>query len=181
MFLLTILFLSTMFGKTSLAEVNANEFSQYVTQFQEASKQYGPLNLQDRGKFVKISKLTVKFGKKEENELGRCEWANGVPTVVMDYEAWNEKPDRQEMVIFHEFGHCVLDRDHCEGVNRDGIPKSIMAAVNFDSAIYYANRDYYLSELFFDPKKKCEVPAPMNKTFATELDILTRRLNGGFR
>lgn len=72
-----------------------------------------------------------KMGKKEIQVI-RSQW---------------EKLDagKQEDVILHELGHCVLDREHTNEKLENGRPKSIMYPTVF--AIPQQERDYYFNEL----------------------------------
>ncbi len=61
----------------------------------------------------------------------------------------------KEQVLFHELGHCMLQRDHREDTHPDGRKKSIMSArkrwVKNDT--YVVHRKEYLDELF-DPARR---------------------------
>jgi hypothetical protein len=58
----------------------------------------------------------------------------------------------KEQLLFHELGHCVLNRGHRNDLGQVGIyfnvPMSIMYYMAFGETAYYqANRTYYLQEL----------------------------------
>lgn len=62
--------------------------------------------------------------------------------------------DTKEQLIFHELGHCALDRMHEEDIltiTKDGemhnYPKSIMYPYNFSGEFYNLLKDYYIQEL----------------------------------
>lgn len=64
---------------------------------------------------------------------------------------WNRADDLQrEYVVFHELGHCYLDRPHLEGENLDGTCISIMASGIGSCRENYteSTRESYLDELF---------------------------------
>jgi hypothetical protein len=72
--------------------------------------------------------------------------------IVIDSEYW-EKSDsyEREALVFHELGHCVLDKDHNSSMVSflyflDHRPKSIMHPYSFYQYRYY--RDDYIKELF---------------------------------
>ena len=57
----------------------------------------------------------------------------------------------KEFIIYHELGHCFLDRDHLDEANADGSCVSIMHSnpgVCFFE-LKSENREDYLDELFF--------------------------------
>jgi hypothetical protein len=69
----------------------------------------------------------------------------------------------KEALIFHELGHCILGRDHDNGVLPNGDPKRMMIENNIGiyapcvyaiggdhSCNFIFKRDYYISELFAD-------------------------------
>ena len=83
---------------------------------------------------------------------GQCFHNENIPNkVVIDIDYWNNasKLDK-EFIIYHELGHCFLNRDHLDDANVDGSCISIMhsnpGACFFD--LKSDNRDLYLDELF---------------------------------
>ena len=74
------------------------------------------------------------------------------PTVVFDRRYWDHStPIEREELVFHELGHCALNRDHIEGMDNllgKSQPKSIMNPYILPADDYLRMRDYYISELF---------------------------------
>ena len=73
--------------------------------------------------------------------------------VIIDVDYWNNATkEEKEFIIYHELGHCFLDREHLNDANSDGTCVSIMHAnpgvCNFN--LTSDNRDDYLDELFFN-------------------------------
>ena len=54
----------------------------------------------------------------------------------------------KELLMFHELGHCVLDRRHRDTLTPHDVPLSIMATIMIDVEVYKNNREYYIDELF---------------------------------
>ncbi len=55
----------------------------------------------------------------------------------------------QEQLLYHELGHCILDRTHLSGYQGpQGFPTSIMRRSVFNCDVYMHYRAYYLRELF---------------------------------
>ena len=81
---------------------------------------------------------------------GRCTRAlNGPSLVEIDRLFWEVADEsRRENLIFHEFGHCLLNRNHLDEVDRSGVPKSIMYSYTLSSWLYSSRRNYYITELF---------------------------------
>ena len=88
-----------------------------------------------------------------ETVQGQCFYNENIPNkVIVDIDYWNEATkSEKEFIIFHELGHCFLDREHLNTANPDGTCVSIMHAnpgvCRFD---FNSNtREDYLDELFF--------------------------------
>lgn len=88
----------------------------------------------------------------DRGTLGQCKsYSNGSKKVVIDQQFWNRATDlEKEYIIFHELGHCILDRDHDDSKDSDGTCLSIMqSGDNTCSGNYTSqNRNSLLNELF---------------------------------
>jgi len=79
---------------------------------------------------------------------------DGYRDIDVNEKAWKEAGVLgREQIIFHELGHCVLNRGHDDTLTTVGsyksAKKSIMNASVFgDSFVYRDNKDYYYTELF---------------------------------
>jgi len=99
-----------------------------------------------------LSKLTMVFGKTstkdEPNTIGTCSGINGYPIITIDTNYWDvaDEFEKQEL-IYHELGHCILNRDHCE-VKENGKPVSLMEPEMVGSSFYQENREKLINELF---------------------------------
>lgn len=81
--------------------------------------------------------------------VGYCAMMRTTPRIVIQREFWDQAtPQEKENLIFHELGHCVLDRDHTQTFLPDGRPESLMYDYLLDSGMYQLHRAYYLDELF---------------------------------
>lgn len=70
--------------------------------------------------------------------------------IVFDISYWNRisnwvSYNYTTSLVFHELGHCDLDRDHIETAER-GVPKSIMHPMNFGFSSFEYR--FYVDELF---------------------------------
>lgn len=130
----------------------AAEAKAYVSAFEEK-----------RGK--KIDNLEVTFvSNLQGNVLAYC--GRGEKTVikipqndhydirqvVISKEWWDKMPEAdKEVLIFHELGHCVLDRGHTDSRLASGRPASVMNTYHIGGGNYTSIYGYYLSELFNKP------------------------------
>jgi hypothetical protein len=98
---------------------------------------------------VDTDTLTVKFVDTIDGRfVGAC--------LLITREIWLVKSfwrrasgANQESLMYHELGHCLLDRGHNDNNNGPyGLPSSIMRRTGLQGDVYETYRDYYLKELF---------------------------------
>ena len=84
--------------------------------------------------------------------LGQCKsYSDGSQQVIVDEEYWNNISDAErEYLVFHELGHCLLEKEHNDEKDENGNCISIMQSGNNDCKGEYNsdNRDNLLFELF---------------------------------
>lgn len=123
------------------------ELHEYFRRFEEEAALKGlEVNLVNLGIIGVIDEID------EQHVIGRCSYNRFNPRLVtIDASFWNRSSDSsREFVVFHELGHCVLNRGHLEDAFSNGVCKSIMRSGTgscFD-AYNTRNRDYYIEELF---------------------------------
>lgn len=90
----------------------------------------------------------------EDNVVGQCQsHIDGNHTVIIDQTSWERANHlEKEFIIFHELGHCYLDRDHLDSADQSGTCLSIMHGnATFCHNNYgIETRDNYLDELFLN-------------------------------
>jgi len=106
-----------------------------------------------RGVTVDLSQLSGQITDiAEANVQGRCEHsATQGNRILIDEAFWNDASSlAQEYVVFHELGHCVLDRRHLDEAKNDGTCVSMMQSGSGSCRMIYTNqtRTSYLDELF---------------------------------
>lgn len=118
----------------------------YVQRFEQEAKA--------RGYDVEIKRLIVTMVDNLESGgaavAGRCNGQGARrPEIELDTKFPNLSPELQEQLVFHELGHCILDRAHKDGILSNGHFNSIMNTHfwNFIGGQEF-KRDYYLDELF---------------------------------
>lgn len=119
-----------------------------------------------------VGGIKIIFAEQESPVIGMCKvWSNGSSKrkqIEVDPYYWNHEDTSEEEkigLIYHELGHCFLDRPHTEdkfthvlpeysvGVR---VPSSLMYPYNFYSNRYKDLESYYFTELIFPETKKVE-------------------------
>lgn len=97
--------------------------------------------------FGDTSKIPVK--EKGYIVIGYCEQAHSGPKIVINEKWWKAATDTShELLIFHEAGHCLLQRDHTDGTDSRGDALSVMNWAIISDRMYESHYDYYIWELF---------------------------------
>lgn len=112
------------------------------------------------GVFIDITRVNMGFGLiREEGDIttvGYClTTGSGTKIIRLHEESWRAMDlYEQEELVFHELGHCLLNRVlHCD--NRiNGDPISILNAYIPNGNYYKDNREVLLDELF-NPNPEC--------------------------
>jgi hypothetical protein len=100
---------------------------------------------------VKVQ-VNITFKAQPEPRVGVCYTQNGVGKLInIDPVYWSQIDEEgKELLMYHEFGHCVLGRSHrSDYMNMDGdyVPASIMNPYMFSSYMYSKHRKHYENEL----------------------------------
>jgi len=78
--------------------------------------------------------------EKDRNKWGSCQKDVGGRVIWIDREAWGMiHPNHQEYLLYHEMGHCILDREH--GSSR------IMSKGAMDHNTFKEYKDEHVREL----------------------------------
>ena len=107
----------------------------------------------------RIRSFSMGFKQLPSPTVGQCTtWSSGYRQIAIDPTYWSsiERDERSKIgLIFHELGHCDLNRDHLnieefyDGVHlHEHVPISLMYKYNFFSDRYEELEDYYYEELF---------------------------------
>jgi len=126
-----------------------SEFESYVQEFiQEGAQRGEQIDFSDTGLSVAFSDFPLN------GAAGLCTFTTH--SIVIDKENWFRFSDRfRSYLLFHELGHCELDRLHKNDLFADGTWKSMMRGDPFQGNTiripvpYYGFRkSYYIDELF---------------------------------
>lgn len=95
--------------------------------------------------------LIVQFGPMEDpDEAAYCQLGQeSTPTIVIDEVYWHSIDYyAKELLMFHELGHCLLEYNHINTLDANGMPNSIMNWQLFSSSYYETYRELYLQNYF---------------------------------
>jgi hypothetical protein len=141
-----------------LPPVDISTTTQYLNRFVSLATAHGIT--------VDTSKLTIAYDSSLTalNILGTCSRGynvNGtiaVSSVRLNksyWEAWYNAGRKSELeqLIFHEFGHCLLNRNHNDATVASTdygsqVEVSIMSSYHISSNLYEYNYTYYIDELY---------------------------------
>jgi len=123
------------------------ELLKYFERFEKEGKARGvDVDLTAAGITSRIGQTTVT------DWVGQCNLHSDSPNeVIISDNFWHIASDLQkEKIVFHELGHCFLNRGHRDDSFPDGRCKSIMRTGSGSCIDFYYQqyRDYYLDELF---------------------------------
>lgn len=151
-FLIIMIFCSCKSDETTMYSVD-NTLQSYLNSFISDAKSHGQsIDVENDG-------LILKFGKLDDNVAGITYYTNPI-RIIIDSAYWNDVKtydnyeNLRKDVVYHEFGHGLLKRDHLNTYLDNSEWKSIMCGgtevddrswnINFRSI----REDYYLDELF---------------------------------
>lgn len=113
------------------------------------------------GSNVKVKDLRIRSvpSISEQNVVAQCQKNPGQsPLIIVSQVYWPQFDVKmREELIFHEMGHCVLNRGHRPDENNE-MPLSIMNPVIFGGLAYLGNYNHYMHELFFQADLPSELP-----------------------
>ncbi|MBK8444937.1 MAG: hypothetical protein IPL35_16680 [Sphingobacteriales bacterium] len=147
-----------------------------------------------RGINLVVDDLIVEFRENLESQgneaAGLCHFGtkNSSPFVELDTTSnnWTAGANSRELLVFHELGHCLLNRQHKEDLLPNGQYASLMKA---GGDILYADfsnykRDYYLDELFHEntptPDWVLNLPAYNDYSDSQKTDIFDEEFTNNF-
>lgn len=119
-----------------------NDVMPYVLQFQWQGLLHG--------RDISLDGLDIKLSNTLDRpqNVGECHMQSKRVILRLDYWLYANEYLR-ELLVFHELGHCLLNRKHNNELDAAiGMPSSVMNFSLFNEYYYYANREQYLVELF---------------------------------
>jgi hypothetical protein len=106
-----------------------------------------------RGKILGLDNLSGSIVEIGGNSIvAQCtQFENNPDEIKVDKTYWSSASESQkEFYIFHELGHCLLNRDHLNATDKNGNCISIMHGTSGACKFLYneSTRSSYLDELF---------------------------------
>ncbi len=103
-----------------------------------------------QGKPTEIKDLIVRFSPDlSATTLGQCT-SSRTPIIELNSGWWaGATDDYKEAVVYHELGHCILDRHHTWYSTPENIPISLMFIYGVPPEVYVLHKEYYIHELFY--------------------------------
>ena len=93
--------------------------------------------------------VQIYFVGTPRNEVAQCEKSESLAIIRIDPKIWNTSCEyKKQMILFHELGHCLLDREHTGEKDEEGHPKSIMHSFGVTATHFKEKHEDYLAELF---------------------------------
>lgn len=164
-----LLFLAACRSEDSkLSNINVGEaFEPYVEAFIEEGEKRGyEIDFEDTG-------LTIVFGNTPNasascSEIAGSDW--GSHQIIVNKDAWASLNDSlKQRLIFHELGHCELNRTHRNDKFSDGSWVSMMrgdpltpSEAQLPIPYFGFRKDYYIDELF---DEQVQAPDWANRSF----------------
>lgn len=128
-------------------------FSSYIKKFEEEGRKH-------YGNDFSVGDIPVNFGETDnESYDGVCiKYTNGTKEIIIKKEWWDNRGETsKEMMIFHELGHCRLDKDHDNETvtmeNNAVVKMSLMNEVLPSTYSYVQYKAGYLADLFQSTKE----------------------------
>ncbi len=135
-------------GYTRQFSTTDTTFTSYISRFEnEASQKLNQPNF-------KVGDIPINFGDTENPEyVGIClEYTNGQREIIIKQSWWQSATEEARIaLIFHELGHCRLDRGHDDETFNNGtreIRLSIMHSRMVYLNDYRQYQDQYHKELY---------------------------------
>lgn len=100
-----------------------------------------------------VERISASLGTvTDDGASGQClKYTNGRHEIRIDKNYWDRiNANEKEFVIYHELGHCLLNRGHLDDMDDNGLCISIMTSGEFECQKRYNQntRNRYLEELF---------------------------------
>lgn len=143
-------------GDQPVGRIDA-DFLIYTHKFKQYFEHYYPLmsiDIEQHTNVVFVPNLNHVPGKLKT--IGLCTAAEDgdLATIEISQEYWDKaSQDEREILLFHELGHCLLKRGHCDAAD-NGVHASLMNPFVIPVGKYVELREQYAYEMFH-PDSRC--------------------------
>jgi len=137
---LILLMLAVGCGKPTL---QIDGFESYIDQFEKDALA--------RGRNIKVEDLVISFMVRPiPGSNAKCvKNPTQTPTILIDKNWWENHDELDHIsLIYHELGHCILNRSHDNELVENNRPKSLMFYGGVEGFYLRDNQREYLNELF---------------------------------
>lgn len=126
--------------------IEDNDFFTFIDSFKYEASVY---NIDTNN----IENINITYREYENtNYIGMCTKTSSEVSIQISHNFWSKANYyEKEQLIFHELGHCLLNREHNNDTgyyNNNFVKKSIMSEYLLDYTLYKYYRFYYIEELF---------------------------------
>ncbi len=95
--------------------------------------------------------LTMGFTEVKGHAALCTVYPDGRKEITVDADTWRYRnAAERKILVYHELGHCLMNRTHDESVDGNGEPHSIMNPTTFSresAAFFLENEESYVEEL----------------------------------
>ena len=155
----TIILILTACSTIRVVPVEGDSFTKYVKHFELI---YGKPITEVQ---ISLGQITDLEGRIMQRVAAVCMMTKP-RQIIINVLRWHEKPESlQEMLVFHELGHCVLNRAHTD-LDEDYVGSEVLQRVDCPTSIMHSGttypimtewcyttfREYYIMELFLEPR-----------------------------
>lgn len=107
--------------------------------------------LRDVDLIDELAGLDISFTSFDQSIAGQCQVSKDIHRILVDSNYWEGATESErEVLLFHELGHCILNRTHLDEKTGKSICVSIMRSSSSVCKMDYnlSTRSDYLDELF---------------------------------
>lgn len=120
---------------------DVGEFESYLNRFEEEFHEFSGFQLAEPS-------ITVRLGTLSKTQLAVCRLNSEGAAITVNDLYWNSlSPAHKELVMYHEFGHCLESRKHEDSEGTGRKYKSIMNSMPQLLTDYDEHREDYVREL----------------------------------
>ena len=165
------------------------QFSKSGIAFKTYEEQFEKTGKKEKGDSFKVNNIPINFGTIDNSGfVGVCHvYYNQTKEIIIRKDKWSSYPeDQKRLLIFHELGHCALDRNHKDGMTPkdemvpkryESIESSIMNSKPGFHKKYAIYKDSYDTELFTSNSEKLQIAVQGIKIFSISPNYFHQ--NGG--
>lgn len=151
-----LLFAITLMALCSCANISKVSSNNVEPEFKDVYNQF-VLDSQTHGRDISKSSVTISRGDTSKICLTRNPLDFDPPEaccfggqVIIQSGYIFQSQEQMKAILYHELGHCLLNKVHDWRISRDGSAYSLMTPFISDLSLdqFNANKDHYINQLF---------------------------------